>query len=139
MNRLASLVALSMLVLTACAMPRDRGMLPDGGLDPRHFPAPTPCRVQVHVEAGNILIDHEPVRTSRCSDRDVWFQIVGNPTFPSNGVTLKTPTTAVTCPTQPSSKQVKCTFTGPRDGLTYPYTIRVNGAAAALDPMMVND
>ena len=139
MSRLASLVALSVFVLTACATPRDRAMLPEGGLDPRHFPAPTPCRVQVHVEAGNILVDHEPVRTSRCSDRDVIFQIVGSATFPADGVKLKQPVDAVRCTTQPSAKQVKCTFTGPRNGSRHPYIIQVNGAAAPLDPMMVND
>lgn len=144
MTSLKAFLVATALLLTACATPRVK-ILSDGGFDAGIFTAPPACQVLVHVVANNIVIDHEPVRTSRCSGtpRTVNFHLASSYKFPlSDGIKLKQADPEVECITQTGQKQVKCTFSAAPVGKEHRYVIQVLDSAGpliTLDPMMIND
>ena len=134
------------------SMPRDMTEITSAqAFDLLPFVRPARCGVNVYVdEDNNISIDHEPVRTKRCSGsvkKIVWKLDPGDATvfFPSNAIAL-TSTPAFDDPTcQPVfgsfGKKFECIFGSSPNFKTYIYKITVlkDGLPLLLDPSMVNN
>lgn len=138
--------------LGACAGPTP-DHTPRDGFDPIKIKLQAPCTVNVLIdEYGNIAVDAEPVRTSRCEntrkvvlllDPDSVYTFNDEPkgiSFPANW-NLKAPSPPPDCKRKASGKRYECKFDG-FTGYTWKYTISLlkNGNTnAILDPNMIND
>ncbi len=136
----------------ACALTQPDGT-PKDGFDPVKIKLQAACTVNVQIdEYGNVVLDAEPVRTSRCPgdrkvvlllDPDSVYTFALEPigiSFEANQ-NLNSPSPQPDCARKQRGKRYECKFTG-KTGYKWKYTIRLlkNGVAdVILDPTMVND
>ncbi len=138
--------------LGACALAPTGGS-PREGFDPTKVKLQAPCTVNVLIdEKGNVAVDAEPVRTSRCeNDRKITLLLDPDSEFTfdvePNGIRFpaaKNPTPPdppPNCERKQSGKRYDCKFRG-KTGYHWKYTIALlkNGVPdAILDPHMIND
>lgn len=145
---ISTMLAISVVTtLTACAMPF---------IDASARARPTKCVVNVYVDDdGQVLIDHEPVRTKACGESE---KVVTWSLQPGSGVYTFAPTTdthpGIEFPAQknpsppatpncsrPNDYTYRCKWSG-ASGYKWTYAINVlkNGVAfKTLDPTVFND
>ncbi len=126
--------------------------------DSRAKPVPSPCQVLVQLdEFGNIVVDHEPVRTKRCGGssgkKHVFWTLddntVGTYLFGANGIQFKAtknpypPDEFPTgCRLLANGKKFKCEFPESGTGRRWAYDITLMSEPLlpkSTDPTVVND